>query len=102
MISGRFGSIGELLFDIELVANDGAKLLVESLLDTGFTTGWLAVDTQDAESLDWTLIDIDVTMQTAKGEQFFDLYEGKVFLDSQEFIIPVHASIGVQEIILGV
>jgi predicted aspartyl protease len=32
------------------------------LLDTGFTTGWLAVDTQDAEGLEWSLIESNRTM----------------------------------------
>lgn len=101
MISGRFGSIGELFFDIQLVANDGDNIPVETLLDTGFTTGWLAVDTQDAESLGWTVIDLDLTMQTARGEQFFDLYEGRILLDGQEFVIPVHAGVGIPEVLLG-
>ncbi len=101
MISGRFGSIGELFFDIELVANDGENIPVETLLDTGFTTGWLAVETQDAESLGWTVIDLDLTMQTARGEQFFDLYEGRILLDGQEFVIPVHAGVGIPEVLLG-
>ena len=80
MISGRFGNIGELYFEIALIAADGERIPVETLLDTGFTTGWLAIDTQDAESLGWSVIDLDLTMQTARGEQFFDLYEGRVLL----------------------
>jgi len=51
MISGRFGENGELNFEIELITADGEGYPVEVLLDTGFTTGWLALDTQDAESL---------------------------------------------------
>ena len=101
MISGRFGNIGELYFEIALIAADGERIPVETLLDTGFTTGWLAIDTQDAESLGWSVIDLDLTMQTARGEQFFDLYEGRVLLDSQEFIVPVHAGAGIPEVLLG-
>ncbi len=40
MISGRFGEIGELTFEIDLIASDGERFPVEVLLDTGFTTGW--------------------------------------------------------------
>lgn len=48
MILGRFGDIGELFFEVQLIAADGENISVETLLDTGFTTGWLAIDTQDA------------------------------------------------------
>lgn len=72
MISGRFGEFGEIFFDIELIATDGERIPVESLLDTGFTTGWLAIDTQDAESLGWRVIKLNLSMQTAREEQFFD------------------------------
>ncbi|MBN3880367.1 MULTISPECIES: hypothetical protein [unclassified Nostoc] len=54
MISGSFGDNGELFFEIQLVAaanND--KFSVEALLDTGFTDGWLAINTQDLEVLEW-------------------------------------------------
>ena len=101
MISGRFGNIGELFFEIALIAADGERIPVQTLLDTGFTTGWLAIDTQDAESLGWSVIDLDLTMQTARGEQFFDIYEGRVLVDSQEFIVPVHAGAGIPEVLLG-
>jgi len=33
MISGRFTEIGELLFEVELIAADGESYLVEVLLD---------------------------------------------------------------------
>jgi predicted aspartyl protease len=57
MIAGRFGEIGELIFEIELIGADGESYPVEVLLDTGFTTGWLAFDTQDVESLGWSSIE---------------------------------------------
>lgn len=44
MISGNFGEIWELFFEVDLVAIDGERLTVTALLDTGFTTGWLAID----------------------------------------------------------
>jgi clan AA aspartic protease len=101
MILGRFGEIGELLFDIDLIAANEEILPVEALLDTGFTTGWLALDLQDVEALGWTLIERRRVMRTAQGETFFALYQGRVIIGEQEFTIPVHARVGVQEILLG-
>lgn len=51
MIPGRFGEIGELIFEIEIIAADGNNYPIDGLLDTGFTSGWLVLDIQDAESL---------------------------------------------------
>lgn len=62
---GRFGEAGELFFEIELIASDGMSLPTEALLDTGFT-GWIAVDSQDAHSLGWTVLD-ELYMSTARG-----------------------------------
>jgi predicted aspartyl protease len=56
MISGRFGEYGELFFEIELIASNGEILPVEVLLDTGFTTGYLAINFQDIDALGWPLI----------------------------------------------
>lgn len=101
MILGKFGEIGELLFEIELIASDGEEYPLEVLLDTGFTTGCLALDTQDVASLGWSLIEKSREMQMARGEDLFDLYEGKVVLDGQEYIIPVLAGAGIREPLLG-
>ena len=101
MISGRFGEIGQLFFDIDLVAGDGEQFPIEVLLDTGFITGWLALDIQDIEILGWNLIERDSIMQMARGEEYFDVYEGKVVVDGQEYIIPVLAGDGIPETILG-
>ena len=101
MISGIFGEIGELIFEIELITVDGEKIPVEVLLDTGFTTGWLALDIQDAESLGWSVIQRNWTMQTARREEYFDIYEGRVVLDGQEYVIPVLAGDGIPESLLG-
>jgi predicted aspartyl protease len=101
MIIGRFGEIGELIFDIEIIASDGELYPLEVILDTGFTTGWLALDFQDAESLGWPLIQKNRAMQMARGEELFDIYEGKVMLNEQEYIIPVVTSRGVREPLLG-
>ncbi|WP_275974472.1 aspartyl protease [Argonema galeatum] len=98
---GRFGEIGELFFEIELIAVSEENLPVEALLDTGFTTGWLALDIQDIEALGWTLMEAAHPMRTASGEAFFAIYEGRVIIDEQEYIIPVHVRSGVPEILLG-
>ncbi|MBD2778274.1 aspartyl protease [Iningainema tapete] len=96
-----FGEIGELFFEVQLIAADGENIPVETLLDTGFTTGWLALDLQDAESLGWSVIERRKAMQTARGEEFFDLYEGRILLDNQEYIVPVHVGAGIPEVLLG-
>ncbi|MBD2498474.1 aspartyl protease [Nostoc sp. FACHB-280] len=101
MISGRFGEIGELIFEIELIAIDGEEYSIDLLLDTGFTTGWLVIDIQDIASLGWNLIEQNRTMQMVRGEAIFDIYEGKVKLDGQEYIIPVLAGDGIPEPLLG-
>jgi predicted aspartyl protease len=101
MILGRFGEIGELIFEIEIISVDGDSYPIEVLLDTGFTSGWLALDIQDAESIGWRLIERNSTMQMVRGEAFFDVYEGKVKLDEQEYIIPVLATDGIPEPLLG-
>lgn len=101
MIAGRFGENGELFFEIDLIAVDGERFSTEALLDTGFTTGWLAINSQDLEALQWPLITSQIEMQTARGKEYFDLYEGKVFLDGREFLIPVHVGDEIPDILLG-
>lgn len=101
MIVGEFGSNGELLFEIDFIAANGERFPVEVLLDTGFTDGWLAVSSQDIELLEWSLIRSREAMLTAWGEEFFDIYAGKVLLDGQEFEIPVVAGTEIAENLLG-
>ncbi|BAZ31541.1 hypothetical protein NIES4074_40140 [Cylindrospermum sp. NIES-4074] len=101
MIVGKFGEIGELIFEIDLITADGESFPLEALLDTGFTTGWLALDIQDVQTLGWPKIDSEIIMQMVRGEDVFDLYEGKVVLDGQEYIIPVLAGAGIREPLLG-
>lgn len=101
MIAGRFGENGELFFEIDLIAVDGERFSTEALLDTGFTTGWLAINSQDLEALQWPLITSQIEMQTARGDEYFDLYEGKVLLDGREFLIPVHVGDEIPDILLG-
>ncbi|GAB4175658.1 MAG: hypothetical protein Fur006_06250 [Coleofasciculaceae cyanobacterium] len=50
MIQGRFGENGQIYLEIDLISNDGLSLLVEAMLDTGFTE-FLAINNQDIESL---------------------------------------------------
>ena len=40
-------------------------------------------------------------MQLARGEEFFDIYEGRVVIDEVEYIIPVLAGAGIAEPLLG-
>lgn len=101
MISGRFGEYGELFFEIDLIASNGDILPVEVLLDTGFTTGYLAINFQDIDALGWPLIRSKIPLATARGQEFFDLYEGMVIIDSQEFIVAVHVGDELPEILIG-
>lgn len=101
MIAGRFGENGELLFEIELVAATGESFLVEALLDTGFTTGWVAINSQDLDALQWLLIASQIEMKTARGVEFFDIYEGTVIIDGQAFTVPVHIGDELPDILIG-
>ncbi|OCR02127.1 aspartyl protease [Oscillatoriales cyanobacterium USR001] len=101
MISGEFGPNGELLFEIALIATNGDIFSVEVLLDTGFTTGWLAINSQDLEILDWSLVQPGKLMQTARGEESFDIYAGKILIDGQEFDLPVVAGTELPDNLLG-
>ena len=56
MIEGSFGDNGELFFEIQLIALSGEEFSVEALFDTGFTDGWLAINTQDLSALEWSLL----------------------------------------------
>ena len=99
MIEGRFGDEDELFFEIELMTDNNLDLPVDVLLDTGFS-GWLAIENQDLEGIDWIYVKQQM-MRTAKGEFNFKLYAGKVRIDGQEFDILVHVGDGVPEILLG-
>ncbi|WP_207714152.1 aspartyl protease [Scytonema sp. UIC 10036] len=84
MIEGKFSNKGELFFEIDFVAADGLIITVDALLDTGFTD-WLAINTQDAVSLGWQLVDSEETRLTARGEAQFNIYAGTVRLDGQQY-----------------
>jgi predicted aspartyl protease len=99
MIHGNFGENGQLFFEIELIGADGLSLPVDTMLDTGFT-GFLAINKQDIKSLDWTYNGKEV-LQTAKGEAKFSIYIGKIFLNEQEYQIPVFTGEELTEVLLG-
>ena len=98
---GSFGDNGELYFEIQLVAANGEELSVEALFDTGFTDGWLAINTQDLEALEWSLLTAQVEMRTARGEARFNLHEGKVIIDGTEVIIPIHVGDDIPDTLMG-
>ncbi|NJK75549.1 MAG: aspartyl protease [Oscillatoriales cyanobacterium RU_3_3] len=101
MISGWFGENGELFFEIELIASNGDIFPVEVMLDTGFTAGYIAINFQDMEALEWPLVESDFELQTARGDALFDIYEGRVIVDGQEFTVPVHVGDELPEILIG-
>ncbi|MEH1981059.1 MAG: aspartyl protease [Nostoc sp.] len=101
MIAGRFGNNGELFFEIQLVVANGEQFEVEAMLDTVFTSGWLAINSQDLEAIEWPIVIPQIEMQTARGLEYFDLYEGKVIVAGKEFIIPVHVGEQLPDILLG-
>lgn len=101
MIAGRFGNNGELYFEIQLVAANGDEFSVEALLDTGFTDGWLAINTQDLEAVGWSLLTAQVEMRTAGGDARLNIYEGKVIIDGTEVIVPVHVGDDIPDTLIG-
>jgi len=101
MIDGKFGDNGELIFELELLDSAGERFTVEGLLDTGFTTGWLAVDAQDVEILGWSKLASQVEMISVQGIKYFDIYAGRVIIDSYELTIAVHVGENIPEILLG-
>jgi predicted aspartyl protease len=100
MIRGEFDDQGKLFFPIDLVTADGETIPVDAMLDTGFTD-FLALNKQDIEDLGWSLLSENHPMQTAQGEALFNLYDGTVIIDGQEFNIPVLGGDAIAEIIFG-
>ncbi len=101
MIFGRFGNEGELFFEIELVAVTGEQFMVDGLLDTGFTTGWLGINSQDLEALQWPLVASGIEMQTARGNELFDIHQGHIIIDGEEVTIPVHVGDEIPDFLIG-
>ena len=98
---GSFGDNGELFFEIQLVAVNGENFSVEALFDTGFTDGWLAINTQDLEALGWRLMTSQVEMRIAQGSARFNLHQGKVIIDGTEAIIPLHVGDDLPDTLMG-
>ena len=101
MMLGKFGDNGQLFFEVELIAATGERFAVDALLDTGFTTGFLAINKQDLEALQWPLIDYGIKMETARGDGSFDIYEGRIIIDGEEVTIPVHVGQEIPEYLIG-
>jgi clan AA aspartic protease len=99
MMQGNFGERGELFFEIDLIAASGEIITVDALLDTGFTD-WLAMNIQEAESLEWSFVR-QQDRQTAMGESRFNLYQGTVNFDGQELTIPVLGGAEISEVLIG-
>ena len=99
MIQGSFSNQNELFFEIDLIAADSSVITVNALLDTGFTD-WLAINTQDAESLGWSFVE-KRNMYTARGQARFNLYQGNVYFDNQELSVPVLGGRHITEVLLG-
>ena len=74
---------------------------VMALSDTGFT-GWLAIDSQDADSLGWMGNEEPQDMQTARREARFNLYEGTVLIEEERFTVEVLGGNELENILLGV
>lgn len=98
---GSFGDNGELFFEIQLVAVSGEEFSVEALFDTGFTDGWLAINTQDLEAVGWSLLAAQIEVMTARGNARVNIHEGKVIIDGTEVTIPVHVGNEIPETIMG-
>ncbi|MBD2164136.1 aspartyl protease [Calothrix membranacea FACHB-236] len=101
MAVGSFGDNGELFFEIQLVGVNGEEFIIEALFDTGFTDGWLAINTQDLDALGWSLLAAQVEMTTARGNARLDIHEGKIIIDGIEAIIPVHVGDEIPDTIMG-
>jgi predicted aspartyl protease len=99
MIHGTFDEEGHLFFDIEVIAADELTLPVDTMLDTGFT-GFLAINKQDLDGLDWSYFGRE-RLLTAKGEAKFLVYLGKILLNEQEYEIPIFAGDEITEVLLG-
>jgi predicted aspartyl protease len=100
MILGEFNEREELIFEIDLIGADGESIPVNAILDRGFT-GWLAINTQEADSLDWLLDKEQEILSRAAGETAFYKYSAKAILDEEEFEITALAGDEIPNILLG-
>lgn len=100
MIQGEFDEEGKLSFTIDLIDAGSEHIEVKAILDTGFTD-WLAINNEDIDVLGWSLVNSGQLMRTAQGEARFNIYQGKVCIDRQEFNIPILGGEQLAEILLG-
>lgn len=100
MIQGNFDNQGKLFFPADLLTKNGELIPIDTLLDTGFTD-FLAMNIQDIDDLGWSLLAENQPMQTAQGKTRFNVYEGTIIIDEQEFVIPVLGGNAITEIIMG-
>ena len=100
MIQGEFDELGQLFFEIDLIAANNDRFTINALLDTG-STEWLAVDEQDLDALGWSFYGTR-QLETAQGQILLPTYLGIVSLDGQEFNIPVVAGSAFQQTLLGI
>lgn len=96
---GKFGESGELWFEMELIASSKLIIPIDAWLDTGFT-GWLAMNDQDTQSLEWEFIG-EREMITARGEAIFNAYTGIIRFGNERFEIPVLGGDDIPEVLLG-
>lgn len=99
MIRGEFDQVGQLFFEIDLIATDREIFPTMALLDTG-STEWLAINAQDLQGLGWSVF-CKRRMQTAMGETTLETYLVKVVLDREEFALEVVAGFAFRETIIG-
>ncbi|MDF5709744.1 MAG: aspartyl protease [Nostoc sp. S4] len=99
MIQREFDELGQLFFEIELIAVNGEIFPVNALLDTG-STEWLAINEQDLSAFEWPRVETR-NVVSAMGETTFNTYLGKIRLDAQEYTIEVVAGFDLREVILG-
>ncbi len=90
MIRGQITEQG-IYFEIDLVTADGEEVPVDVLFDSGFTSGILAVHSQDIEALGWENLEQDLEIPTAGGLSQFTAYRGQVIIDGQRLTLPVLA-----------
>ncbi len=90
MIRGQITEKG-IYFEIELVTAEGEEIPVDVLFDSGFTSGILAVHSQDIEALGWENLEQDLAIPTAGGLSQFTAYRGQVIIDGQQLTLPILA-----------
>lgn len=100
MIQGEFDEIGQLFFEIDLIAADGDRFTINALLDTG-STEWLALNEQDLDALGWSFYGTR-QIETAQGEILLPTYLGMVSLNEQVFSVPVIAGFAFHQVLLGI